>query len=145
MKIISVDVIGTPVSQGSLVGNGRYGMRYQNDKELKLWRHSVICELIAKKPDDWNVDAAFSVSCELRFMRPKAHYGKKGLRPSAPKYKTTKIDLDKGMRAIGDAIEQSGLIRNDAQIIHWAASKRYCDTGESPGASITLSSPPEYY
>jgi len=144
MKIISVDVIGTPVSQGSLVGNGRYGMRYQNDKELKLWRHSVICELIAKKPDDWNVDAAFSVSCELRFMRPKAHYSaKKGLlRPSAPKYKTTKIDLDKGQRAIGDAIEQSGLIRNDSQIIHWAASKRYCDTGESPGASITLSSQP---
>ena len=143
MKIISVDVIGTPVSQGSLVGNGRYGMRYQNDKELKLWRHSVICELIAKKPDDWNVDAAFSVSCELRFMRPKAHYSaKKGLRPSAPQYKTTKIDLDKGMRAIGDAIEQSGLFRNDSQIIHWAASKRYCEKGESPGASITLSSQP---
>jgi len=142
MKIISVDVIGTPASQGSLVGNGRYGMRYQNDKVLKMWRCDVITELIAKKPDDWDVDAAFSVSCELRFMRPKAHYGKKGLRPSAPKYKTTKIDLDKGMRAIGDAIEQSGLIRNDSQIIHWTASKRYCDTGESPGASITLSSQP---
>jgi len=109
---------------------------------LKSWRHSVMCELIAKKPDDWEIDCAFSVSCELRFMRPKAHYGKKGLRPSAPQYKTTKIDLDKGMRAIGDAIEHSGLIRNDSQIIHWIASKRYCDTGESPGASITLSSQP---
>ena len=71
MQIISIDVIGVPASQGSLVGNGRYGMRYQNDKELKSWRHSVICELINAKPEKWNEDAAMSVSCEFRFMRPK--------------------------------------------------------------------------
>jgi len=75
-------------------------------------------------------------------MRPKAHFGKKGLRPSAPRYKTTKSDTDKLIRSIGDSIQQSGLVRDDSQIIHWAASKRYCETGESPGASITLSSQP---
>jgi len=141
MKIISVDVVGVPVAQGSLKRTA-FGVIHSNDKQLKAWRDSVMFELINKKPDDWDIDAAYSVSCELRFMRPKAHYGKKGLRPSAPQYKTTKIDLDKGIRAIGDAIEHSGLIRNDSQIIHWAASKRYCETGESPGASITLSSQP---
>ena len=141
MKIISVDVVGVPVAQGS-IKRTPFGVAYSNDKELKSWRHSVICELVAAKTEGWEIDCAFAVSCEFRFMRPKAHFGKKGLRKSAPQYKTTKIDLDKGMRAIGDAIEQSGLIRNDSQIIHWAASKRYCETGESPGASITLSSQP---
>ena len=141
MKIISVDVVGVPVAQGS-IKRTPFGVAYSNDKELKSWRHSVICELVAAKTEGWEIDCAFAVSCEFRFMRPKAHFGKKGLRKSAPQYKTTKIDLDKGMRAIGDAIEQSGLIRNDSQIIHWIASKRYCDTGESPGASITLSSQP---
>ena len=141
MKIISCDVIGTPASQGSLV-KSRYGMRYTNQSELMSWRQDLINSLLIAKPDEWEIDLAYSVSCEFRFVRPKGHYGKKGLLPSAPEYKTTKIDLDKAMRALGDAIERSGLVRNDSQIIHWAASKRYCDNGESPGVSITLSSQP---
>ena len=142
MKIISVDVVGVPVAQGSLKRTA-FGVIHSNDKQLKAWRDSVMFELINKKPNDWDVDAAFSVSCEFRFMRPKSHYGTKGtLRPAAPRYKTTKSDTDKLIRSIGDSIQQSGLVRDDSQIIHWAASKRYCETGESPGASITLSSQP---
>jgi len=141
MKIISVDVVGVPVAQGS-IKRTPFGVAYSNDKELKSWRHSVICELVAAKTEGWEIDCAFAVSCEFRFMRPKAHFGKKGLRPSAPRYKTTKSDTDKLIRSIGDSIQQSGLVRDDSQIIKWAASKRYCEPGESPGASITLSSQP---
>ena len=142
MKIISVDVVGVPVAQGSLKRTA-FGVIHSNDKQLKAWRDSVMFELINKKPNDWDVDAAFSVSCEFRFMRPKSHYGTKGtLRPAAPRYKTTKSDTDKLIRSIGDSIQQSGLVRDDSQIIKWVASKRYCETGESPGASITLSSQP---
>ena len=141
MKIISVDVVGVPVAQGS-IKRTPFGVAYSNDKELKSWRHSVICELVAAKTEGWEIDCAFAVSCEFRFMRPKAHFGKKGLRPSAPRYKTTKSDTDKLIRSIGDSIQQSGLVRDDSQIIKWIASKRYCETGESPGASITLSSQP---
>ena len=141
MKIISVDVVGVPVAQGS-IKRTPFGVAYSNDKELKSWRHSVICELVAAKTEVWEIDCAFAVSCEFRFMRPKAHFGKKGLRPSAPRYKTTKSDTDKLIRSIGDSIQQSGLVRDDSQIIKWIASKRYCETGESPGASITLSSQP---
>ena len=142
MKIISVDVVGVPVAQGSLKRTA-FGVIHSNDKQLKAWRDSVMFELINKKPNDWDVDAAFSVSCEFRFMRPKSHYGTKGtLRPAAPIYKTTKTDVDKNLRAVFDSIEQSGLARNDSQIVHAVCSKRYCETGESPGASITLSSQP---
>jgi len=142
MKIISVDVVGVPVAQGSLKRTA-FGVIHSNDKQLKAWRDSVMFELINKKPNDWDVDAAFSVSCEFRFMRPKSHYGTKGtLRPAAPIYKTTKTDVDKNLRAVFDSIEQSGLARNDSQIVHAICSKRYCETGESPGASITLSSQP---
>ena len=142
MKIISVDVVGVPVAQGSLKRTA-FGVIYSNDKQLKSWRQDVMTYLIAAKPKNWDIDAAFSVSCEFRFMRPKSHFGMKGtLRATAPRYKTTKSDTDKLIRSIGDSIQQSGLVRDDSQIIHWAASKRYCETGESPGASITLSSQP---
>jgi len=141
MKIISVDIVGVPVAQGSLKRTA-FGVIYSNDKELKSWRQDVMTYLLSARPDDWEIDCAFAVSCEFRFMRPKAHFGKKGLRPSAPRYKTTKSDTDKLIRSIGDSIQQSGLVRDDSQIIKWVASKRYCETGESPGASITLSSQP---
>ena len=144
MKIISVDVVGVPVAQGSLKRTA-FGVIHSNDKQLKAWRQDVMQELILAKPKDWDIDAAFSVSCEFRFMRPKSHYSTKGngtLRPAAPKYKTTKTDVDKNLRAVFDSIEQSGLARNDSQIVHAICSKRYCETGESPGASITLSSQP---
>tara|TARA_R100000781_G_C4066252_1_gene122903 strand:+ start:358 stop:786 length:429 start_codon:yes stop_codon:yes gene_type:complete len=142
MKILSVDVLGVPVAQGSLKRTA-FGIIHSNQKELKAWRQDVMQELILAKPNDWNVDCALSVSCEFRFMRPKGHFGKKGnLLPSAPKYKTTKTDVDKNLRAVFDSIEQSGLARNDSQIIHAVCSKRYCKLGEGPGASITLSSQP---
>ena len=99
MKIISVDVVGVPVAQGSLKRTA-FGVIHSNDKQLKAWRDSVMFELINKKPNDWDVDAAFSVSCEFRFMRPKSHYSTKGngtLRAAAPKYKTTKTDVDKNI------------------------------------------------
>ena len=144
MKIISVDVVGVPVAQGS-IKRTPFGVAYSNDKELKSWRQDVMTYLLSARPDDWEIDCAFAVSCEFRFMRPKSHYSTKGngkLRPSAPRYKTTKSDTDKLIRSIGDSIQQSGLVRDDSQIIKWVASKRYCETGESPGASITLSSQP---
>ena len=128
MKIISVDVVGVPVAQGSLKRTA-FGVIYSNDKELKSWRQDVMTYLLSARPDDWEIDCAFAVSCEFRFMRPKAHFGKKGLRPSAPRYKTTKTDVDKNLRAVFDSIEQSGLARNDSQIVHAICSKRYCETG----------------
>ena len=61
MKIISVDVVGVPVAQGSLKRTA-FGVIYSNDKELKSWRQDVMTYLIAAKPKDWDIDCAFSVS-----------------------------------------------------------------------------------
>ena len=49
MKIISVDVVGVPVAQGSLKRTA-FGVIYSNDKELKSWRQDVMTYLIAAKP-----------------------------------------------------------------------------------------------
>lgn len=47
-------------------------------------------------------------------------------------------DLDKLCRTIGDALEQAGVLRNDSRIVHWDATKRYAQPGETPGATITI-------
>ena len=140
MNSISVDVAGVPIAQGSLVGNPRFGgLRYSNDALLKEWRGRIIDSLSASRPDNWEPEKAMSVYAEFRFVRPNSHFGKKGKRPSAPRFKTTKPDLDKNARAIGDCIEQAGLVRNDSQIVHWVLSKRWARKDEAPGVSLTLS------
>ena len=42
-------------------------------------------------------------------------------------------DTDKLCRNLGDALEQSGLISNDRNIVKWAAVKRWCIGNEIPG------------
>ena len=137
-KTIEIEVIGSPVPQGSLVGNPRFGMRYTNDALLKEWRSKVIVALADEMPDDWDQSAPLFVSANFRFIRPKAHFGKKGLRPSAPDHKATKPDLDKLTRGIGDAIEQSGIARNDSQIVQWSVLKRWTEDQEPPGVLLIV-------
>tara|TARA_R100000479_G_scaffold174556_1_gene123031 strand:- start:628 stop:1053 length:426 start_codon:yes stop_codon:yes gene_type:complete len=138
MTLLRCEVHGTPISQGSLKRGFGYSLTYSNDKDLKQWRHMVICELVDARPDNWDQDAAVKVSVVFRFTRPKSHFGARGLLPSAPNHKMTKPDTDKVIRSVGDSIEQSGLIRTDAQIVHWDAQKVWAADGEGPGAVITI-------
>ena len=58
---------------------------------------------------------------EFRFTMPKSR--KKADRDRGWAYKVTKPDLDKLIRAIGDALEASGVITSDAQIVDIRAEK----------------------
>ena len=142
---LTCNVIGLPVSQGSLVARGfGPGLRYQNDASLKLWRHMVISEVRAARPEGWNQRAAVSCTMTFRFPRNKGHFNRHGaLLPSAPAYKATKPDLDKCARAVFDSIEQAGLILNDSQIISVNASKRWALADEGPGVLLTIISTQE--
>jgi len=138
---IKIEVIGAPIPQGSLVGNPRFGgLRYSNDALLKEWRSKVIIALADECPDDWDQSAPLFVSANFRFVRPKGHFGKKGLRPSAPNHKATKPDLDKLTRGIGDSIEQAGIARNDSQIVQWSVLKRWTEGQEPPGVTLRVCS-----
>jgi len=137
---IEIEVIGAPVPQGSLVGNPRFGgLRYSNDALLKEWRSKVIIALADAAPEDWDQNAPLYVTAYFKFIRPKSHYGVKGLRPSAPEHKATKPDLDKLVRGIGDSIEQAGIARNDSQIIRWTVSKMWAGEQGPPGVRILIS------
>mgnify|MGYP003123089707 CR=1 FL=1 len=141
MSVIDVQVIGVPVAQGSMV---RWGPRiaHSNDKELKTWRYAVISEIAAATPIGWDASKAVEVTATFKYQRPKSHYGtgrnSKRLLDSAPKEKITTPDLDKLVRAVGDAIQQSGILRSDGQIVYWNAGKRYVYDGELPGLDLRI-------
>lgn len=78
-----------------------------------------------------HLDAVFT------FPRPKAHYrtGRHAgeLRPSAPLVHSSRPDLDKLLRAVGDAL--TGIVwRDDSQVASIVASKVY----GPPGATLLV-------
>ena len=77
---------------------------------------------------------ALRVSFTFYRPRPKGHFGAKGVRPSAPRYPTTKPDVLKLARAVEDAL--TGVLwRDDAQIV---AESIYKDYGEPARVVVTV-------
>lgn len=105
------------------------------------------------KSQDWKGDVKrfvseeytgplLSASLEVTFTfwieRPKFHYGKKGLRDSAPQYPDRKPDLLKLARAVEDAC--TGVLWiDDSQIVTELLKKRYVDSALiRPGVTIEV-------
>ncbi len=114
----------------------------ESSKKVKPWRSDVVVAALAAY-DGPLVEGAVSVSVVFLFPRPKGHYGKKGLRPSAPQHLTSHAagDLDKLCRSTLDGLSAGAggtLLRDDSQVVSLAASKRYCVGEERPGAIVTV-------
>lgn len=137
---ISFSVHGiTPAPQGSKRHVG-HGVLIESSPQVKPWRQAVsAAALDARRQTGLQslLDGPCTLSVVFRFPRPKGHYGKSGLRPSAPLWKATKPDLDKCLRSTADALSQV-LIRDDSQIVALSAAKRWVAEDETPGCTITL-------
>lgn len=131
-------VFGLPAAQGSKRHIGR-GILIESSKAVSPWRQDVKTAALACTPHDWVMDSPITLSVTFRFKRPKSHFGKKGLLPSAPQHLTSvrSGDLDKLLRSTLDAL--TGVAYNDdSQVVTVNASKRYCRLNEPQGAILTL-------
>ena len=147
MSALTVNIDGLPIPQGSLVSNGAgRGLRHANHVKLKPWRYQVIAAITPARPPDWDPSLPLSITATFRLPRPQNHYGTgrnaNTIREAAPAHHTVKPDVDKLARAIGDAIEESGIVRGDQQITSWNIAKRYAIGDEAPGVLLTLISLP---
>ena len=111
-------VTGTPKAQGSLrhVGNGRL----IHGKGMIVWRNHIEATL-KQWTGTWfggwePLDEPVEVSVAFYLPRPK----KPRLEHAA-----TGLDLDKTTRLVGDALEKSGVLKNDARIVKWRAEKHW--------------------
>ena len=138
---ITIRVYGLPAAQGSKVSLGR-GRMVESSKKVKPWRADVMAA-VRDVHDGPLIEGACSVSIVFLFPRPKGHFGKRGLLPSAPKHLTSHAagDLDKLLRSSIDGLSAGAggsLLRDDSQVVNLAASKRYTVGNEQPGALITV-------
>lgn len=75
-----------------------------------------------------------SLNIIVHLTRPQGHYGKRGLRPTAPMWPTTRPDLDNYVKTVSDALNGVAFT-DDAHIVGLVAVKQY---GESEGWDISI-------
>lgn len=135
--VLTIDVIGRPRPKGSMrpIGHGRMIEQVDN----KDWRAAVIAaarEQVAQPNGElcfgYPCLAPLTVAIDLRFDRPKS--AKAGARPST----RSTGDIDKLVRLILDALQDAGVMKDDAQVIQLVATKRFCLQREVPGARIAV-------
>ncbi len=134
-------VPGVPATQGSKRHVGG-GVMVDMCKTLKQWRRSVGAACLAEMNQRGRDTIAPGVPVHMDvcfvFQRPAGHFGKRGLRPSAPAWPTGTRDLDKLLRAIFDALSKKAY-RDDGQVVRACEQKRYAHQGETPGVLVIVS------
>lgn len=131
-------VVGTPAPQGSARAivhkhTQRAVLIKANDKRQKSWRADVRDALI----DNGMAAAHFPgpVDIRLDFVMPRP---KSTPKTRATPAATKKPDLDKLIRAVFDAITESGMWTDDSAVVVVTATKRIAELGEPTGCLIEL-------
>ena len=133
----TIRVFGHPAPQGSKrhVGNG---VLIESSAKVKPWRQDVRAAALEA---DAHFDGPVSLTVGFLLRRPASHFrtGRNAhlLRDSAPAYPGKKPDIDKLLRSTLDGLGESGIWRDDAQVVRVRAEKLYADH-EPVGAHITI-------
>lgn len=108
-------VPGVPIAQGSM-RSPKAGIVLHNSPDLKEWRENI--GWAAK--DVWRgkplLDCPVELSCIFQFEAPK--------KPRHERWRDTSPDLDKLLRAVGDALE-GVVLKNDSRIASVTCSKKW--------------------
>lgn len=104
----------------------------------KAWRTDLIgfatIAMIGKEPF---VCEPIAIELYIYLPRPKAHFGKKGLKANAPHWHSNRPDATKILRGVEDALRGT-IYRDDAQIVEQHVWKLY---GSEPGVHISIWQP----
>lgn len=139
--LIRFTVHGKAEPAGSKVAvpqGARWGVKDANNKAAP-WKKQVaqIAGDHMRSLGAGPLDAALKLDLVFRVERPKGHYGKRGVLPSAPRYPTVRPDVTKLVRGVEDAL--TGICwRDDAQVVLQTARKLYAHPGEPIGVDIFI-------
>ena len=114
----------------------KYGMRHSNANGIKQFRTEVstaATKAVLEQQVTTPLQGALSLSCIFILARPKTV---KRLLPFV------KPDLDKLIRALCDALTQSGVWVDDAQVTQVKASKVYASPSNHPIPGVIVSIAP---
>ena len=132
---LTCTIPGRPEQQGSKRNLGRHSI--EANPNLAPWRADAIWRLQKAMQEQMVVQFTGPVEVVATFVyaRPRSHYGTGKnagkVKTGAPMWKASAADLDHLQRALGDALTQSGALRDDALIASWVAVKRWGPAGST--------------
>jgi Holliday junction resolvase RusA-like endonuclease len=128
---IAFEVPGEPQPQGSTKAfkhrHTGLVMVTSDNARLRPWRDAVCWHARQALAGRGPLAGPVGVALDFRFVRPRGHFGRRGLRPSAPPEHVVRPDVDKLARAVIDALSEAGVWRDDNQVVQLHARKHYAD------------------
>ena len=122
---VQFTVLGTPTPQGSKtrMPNGAMveGSSATQRAARADWRSSVAAGARIAADHFGCLEGPLRLELTFRFAMPKSR--KAAIRGSGWCWKTSAPDLDKLVRAVGDALKIGGLVRDDSLFVEIVASK----------------------
>jgi Holliday junction resolvase RusA-like endonuclease len=138
--VVAFVVDGPPAPQGSkTVAKSKAGASFvrEDNPDTEPWRNAVAARARAAMAGRPPLAGPLELDVAFVFARRQSHFGTGRnagrLKPSAPIYCDKRPDLDKLLRAIGDAITGIVVV-DDAAIVELRARKAY----GSPAAHIAV-------
>lgn len=145
--LVNFRVLGKPVPQGSMTAvraHGYVSVRHQAGEALAVYRQSLRIACAAQLAEGQEpLDYPMVMRVRFTYRRPTNHFGMTGGRRYVkPQYRDaypTGADLDKLVRAVGDALTGT-LYEDDRLIVRIEASKVYGDKESTHVECWTLDS-----
>ena len=136
--MIDFYIHGNPVAQGRprFARRGNFVTTY-DPPESKSFKETVKWQAIESGANERLLEGPLEMTLVFSMQRPQGHYGKKGLRPSAPKHHIVKPDLDNLAKGVKDGLEGICFSR-DQQVVSLDAKKEYVKEGSSPGVRVII-------
>lgn len=127
-------ISGPPVAQPRVRATIRAGHAgVYTPKRADGWKSSVVASVLGRPR--WA--GPVFIRLEFVFERPKSHFGKKGVLPSAPEFHQGKPDVDNLAKSTLDAMVDAGFLVDDKIVAGLIVTKEW---GEIPGCLVTISS-----
>ena len=147
MPMIEFTVFGCPIPAGSKRAypikrkDGSIGVAVTPDNKKQASWMGAVADAARRVYDGPLLTGAVSLEITFFRPRPKGHFGTGKnaavLKPSAPKYPTTRPDTVKLARAVEDALT-SVIWLDDSQVVNHVLSKRY---GKCASTEICIGTP----
>ena len=131
--MITFTIFGLPVGQPrpKATRRGAHAAVYTPDT-ADLWKAQV--SALAKSYLGAPLSGPVSIRMDFTFTRPAGHLGKRGLKPSAPKWHAQKPDADNLAKSVLDCLGGIAFL-DDKQVSMLVVSKAW---GESSGLTLTI-------
>lgn len=134
---MKIRIYGTPAPQGSktaIVRNGR-AIMFESSKKLPEWRETILMGATIARSEHGGQTILGPVTVHMTFHMPRP-------KSTSRRYPNSAPDLDKLIRAVGDALQESEVLANDGQIVTLVAHKVYAESNTYAGVEIEITEKP---